>query len=98
MIAVGACGVPNLLSSGPTPWSQTRPLSRWKRRRRHLPAGLQPIEKDCDDRRPAVFPHFDGALSDIVRERPEAATLVDGAASVAALAAQCPVAAINGAT
>lgn len=47
-------------------------------------------------RRPAVFLHFDGTLSEIAA-RPESATLVEGAReALRALAAQCPVAVISG--
>ncbi|WP_063738385.1 trehalose-phosphatase [Mycobacterium tuberculosis] len=64
-----------------------------------IPDALQvysQLKRLLTGRRPAVFLDFDGTLSDIV-ERPEAATLVDGAAeALRALAAQCPVAVISG--
>ncbi len=64
-----------------------------------IPDALQvysQLEELATARQPAVFLDFDGTLSDIV-ERPESATLVDGAAeALRALAAQCPVALISG--
>lgn len=64
-----------------------------------IPDALQvysQLKRLLTGRRPAVFLDFDGTLSDIV-ERPEAATLVDGAAeALRVLAAQCPVAVISG--
>ncbi|BBZ45376.1 trehalose-phosphatase [Mycobacterium parmense] len=48
------------------------------------------------NRQPAVFLDFDGTLSEIA-ERPEAATLIGGAAAaLRVLAARCPVAVISG--